>query len=341
MQKQYLRLMKHVRKILFPFAVMYGTAVFLRNKLFDSKVFSSKSYSFPVICVGNLNVGGTGKSPMVEYLIDLLKENHRIAILSRGYKRKSTGFHLLTGRENSNEVGDEPLQFKTKFMKTTVAVDEDRQHGISELCNLKPAPEVVLLDDAFQHRKVIAGLTILLTAYDDLYVEDFLLPMGGLREPKIGAERADIIVVTKCPPGISLKNRDKIKRKLKPKAGQTVYFSSIAYDDMVSNGTSARKLLDLGSFTLVTGIAKPAPLIEFLKERKLDFRHLAFSDHHHFTGPELKKFRQCGTVLTTEKDYMRLKDKLPKEQLYYLPIKTKIVDNAAGFDGEIRDFVKL
>lgn len=333
--------MELLRKILFPFAWLYGGIVFFRNKLFDANLLSSKAYSFPVICIGNLRVGGTGKSPMVEYLLRLLQEKKRIATLSRGYKRSTQGFLLLNGAETAKEVGDEPLQFKTKFPNALVAVDESRQHGIAELQKLVPAPEVVLLDDAFQHRKVRAGLTILLTSYGDLYMDDFLLPMGNLRESKNGAKRTDIIIVTKCPGNLTVEARERIRKKLKPKTHQSLYFSTVEYHEHVFNGISIKKLEELNGFTLVTGIANPKPLLEFLKSKKLDFQHKAFADHHHFTATELNEFQQHKIILTTEKDFMRLKNELPPEKLYYLSIRVKILWDAEKFDREIGDFVGI
>lgn len=332
--------MKLLRKILFPFSLLYGLILFIRNKLYDNGLISSKSYDFPVICVGNISVGGTGKSPMVEYLVELLKKEHCVATLSRGYKRSTKGFRLLTGEETTKEVGDEPLQFKNKFPKVAVAVDENRQHGIAALRNLKKQPEVIILDDAFQHRKVKAGWNILLTAHDDLYTDDYLLPTGNLRESKSGVARADCIVVTKCPEKISVEARNSIRGKLQPANAQSVYFSTIVYDDHVVNGTTPKKLADLEPFVLVTGIANPAPLVEFLKQKQLVFKHIEFSDHHHFSAAELKKLRQYETILTTEKDYMRLKKEILQEKLYYLPIRTEIIDDTAAFDKEIHDFVR-
>lgn len=319
--------MKHFRKILFPFALLYGFAVFLRNKLFDLGVFSSKSYTFPVVCVGNLNVGGTGKSPMVELLIKLLKDRKKMAVLSRGYKRETNGFFLLTGKETAAQVGDEPLQFKTKFPEIAVAVDENRQRGIEKLRQLQTPPEVVLLDDAFQHRKVRAGLNILLTAYGDLYCDDFLLPAGNLREQRSGAARADIVVVTKCPEKLTLENQKQIEKKLGLKQNQQLFFSAIAYSTSVSNGKISKNLEDLGFFTLVTGIANPKPLSDFLHSMNLDFNHLEFSDHHRFKDSELENLRKKKRIVTTEKDFMRLKNELSKEQLFFLPIKTEISDH--------------
>lgn len=333
--------MKLLRKILFPFSVLYGLIVFVRNKMFDKNILSSKSYPFPVICIGNLSVGGTGKSPMVEYLINLLKSEHKIATLSRGYKRTTKGFRLLSGNETTSEVGDEPLQFKTKFPEIMVSVDEDRQDGIAKLRDLKTPPEIILLDDAFQHRKVTAGLNILLSSYGDLYIDDFILPTGNLREPRSGAKRSDIIVVTKCPPTISLEEQEEIRGKLKLDKNQSLYFSTIMYNEKVLNAFSSKELINLGSFTLVTGIANPRPLVEFLKKLKLNFKHLAFPDHHHFTNSELDVLQQHKTIVTTEKDYMRLKNELPVDQLFYLSIGTEIIGGSKAFDREIINFVNV
>lgn len=331
--------MKLLRKILFPFAILYGMVVYVRNKFFDCGLLTSKSYDFPVICVGNISVGGTGKSPMVEYLINLLQGENKVATLSRGYKRKTKGFQLVGRNAKSEEVGDEPLQFKTKFPDALVTVDEDRQNGIANLLNFKHPPNIIVLDDAFQHRKVTPGLAILLTAYDDLYADDFLLPMGNLRESRRGANRADIIVVTKCPADISETQRLKIQKKLKLKSKQSLYFSAIAYNEKVLNFKFSKNLKELGAFTLVTGIAKPKPLVAHLKGLGLDFEHLAFSDHHHFSQFELSRLNQSAILVTTEKDYMRLRGKLPAEKLYYLPIGVQFIEGENAFRQEINAFI--
>src|SRR5690606_12215617 len=216
--------MKLLRKILFPFSLLYGGITAQRNWFYDIGLLISKAYDFPVICVGNLSTGGTGKSPMIEFLISFLKDEHKIAVLSRGYKRKTTGFREVLKTSMVEEVGDEPLQFKQKFPEVTVAVCEDRQTGIEKL---QKTAEVILLDDAFQHRKVKASLNILLTSFDKLYSNDCMLPAGNLREPKFGAKRADIIVVTKCPENIENTKMEAIKRRLKPKPHQEIYFSKI------------------------------------------------------------------------------------------------------------------
>jgi tetraacyldisaccharide 4'-kinase len=195
--------MNFLRKILFPFAVLYGFITSIRNFLFDYRILKSYSFPIPVIAVGNLSVGGTGKTPQIEYLIRLLSNKYKIATLSRGYKRKSEGFILANATSNAEILGDEPFQFYKKFPNIQVAVDANRKNGIEQLLSQSNKPDVILLDDAFQHRKVKAGFYILLTAYNDLFINDFMLPTGNLRESRSGAKRADMIIVTKCPRDIS------------------------------------------------------------------------------------------------------------------------------------------
>ena len=331
--------MKFIRIILFPFVPIYFLVTWFRNLAYDKGWFKSISYDFPVVCVGNLSAGGTGKTPMVEYLIRLLKDETNLATLSRGYGRKTKGFLLAENNITATELGDEPFQFYHKFKdEITVAVDEDRQHGISTLRALKPKPDVVILDDAFQHRKVKAGYNILLTTYNNLYVDDFVLPTGNLREPKKGAKRANIIVVTKCPEFLSQKDKEAIVLKLKPKVYQHVFFSHIGYNDSVLNETEKFSLNKLESFTLVTGIANAKPLVNYLKSLQLDFNHFEFKDHHNFTENDIKKLSELDKIVTTEKDYMRLKNEdILKDKLYFMPIKIKI-DNSEDFDTLIKEF---
>ncbi|NOY46666.1 MAG: tetraacyldisaccharide 4'-kinase, partial [Chlorobi bacterium] len=202
--------MNLIRKILFPIVPIYQSVTWLRNWCFDKHIFKSKVYNFPIICVGNLSVGGTGKTPMIEYLLRLLKENYNVATLSRGYKRNTKGFQIANENSSALTIGDEPYQFHQKFTDIVVSVDSDRQNGIAELQKMEQSPDIILLDDAFQHRKVKAGFNILLTTYDNLYINDFSLPTGNLREPKSGAKRADVIVVTKCPNTISNDDKNRI-----------------------------------------------------------------------------------------------------------------------------------
>jgi tetraacyldisaccharide 4'-kinase len=339
-KKIYLRCMFKARKLLYPFSLLYSGVMLLRNKLYDEEVFSSEKFDLPVIAVGNLSVGGTGKSPMVESLIALLKEDLKVATLSRGYKRKSSGFLLLTGQETAAEAGDEPLQFKNKFPEVMVAVDESRSHGIGKLLKNPAAPDVIVLDDAFQHRKVAAGLYILLTPFGNLYTEDMVLPAGNLREPKLGAKRADIIVVTKCPNNLSLTKQEEIKNRIAPKERQRVFFSRIAYSDRIFGKNSFFPLQDLQkrNFTLVTGIANPKPLVKYLKAHHLKFEHLRFPDHHNFNSKDLKELGSKELILTTEKDYMRLKNDILGDNLLYLPITSKIIGNEKDFNNLVLNF---
>lgn len=331
--------MRIFRKLLFPFAILYGLITGVRNFLYTSQILKSKSYSIPVICVGNLNTGGTGKSPMIEYLIKMLKQEYRVGCLSRGYKRKTKGYHLLRGDETGTEVGDEPLQFKKKFPEALVAVDENRQNGIEKLINEKA--EVILLDDAFQHRKVKAGLNVLLTAYFDLYSNDFMLPTGNLREPYSGAARAKIIIVTKCPPNLTSAEQERIRVKLELRNYQKLFFSYINYSDEI---LSAQKILKLDTlngkeFTVVTGIANPKPFTAYLKKKQLIFTHKAFPDHHNFSRAELEPLREERLILTTEKDFMRLGGKLPEERLFYFPIEIGFLNSETDFQDSIRTFL--
>ncbi len=265
-----------------------------------------------------MSVGGTGKTPMIEFLILLFQDSCNIAVLSRGYKRKSKGF--LIGREESTveELGDEPFQISSKFPKVVVAVDGNRTRGILEL-KKQVKPDVILLDDAFQHRKVKPGYSILLTKYSNLYTDDRYLPTGDLRDGKKEARRADAIVVTKCPSSLSQIERDTITRRLGPTKDQQVFFSSLAYDLPVRDTTTVpwEDLMAL-KVTLVTGIASPEPLVRFLRSQGLVFEHLRFRDHHYFTKEELALFKSKACILTTEKDYVRLKGKL--KNLYYVPV---------------------
>ena len=206
--------MNLLRKLLFPFAILYGFITFLRNYLYDKGFLKSYSFNIPVIAVGNLSVGGTGKTPQIEYLIRLLSPNYKVATLSRGYKRKSEGFVLADANATAEIIGDEPFQYYKKFPTIKVAVAADRKNGIEQLLNQKEKPEIILLDDAFQHRKVKAGFYILLTSYGDLFSDDFILPTGNLRESRSGAKRADVIIVTKCPKDISDAEQERIRQKL-------------------------------------------------------------------------------------------------------------------------------
>ncbi len=340
--------MKLLRFLLFPFAILYDVITRVRNWFFNIGILKATSFDIPVIAVGNLSVGGTGKSPQIEYLIRLLKDNYKIAVLSRGYKRKTEGFQLVNDTHTAEDVGDEPLQFYKKFKTAiTVAVDADRTNGIQQLLQLKNPPEVVLLDDAYQHRKVTASSYILLTKYNDLFVDDFLLPTGNLRESRRGAKRAKVIVVTKCPENLLKAAQEKIVRKLNPKSYQKVFFTTIAYDENLK-GAEDLTIDDLEDkeVLLVTGIANPTPLLNFLKEKKVNFKHLNFPDHHNFTQQDIENIKksyealasQQKIILTTEKDYMRLEGKV--NLLNYISIKSNFLNGGEQFDKAILESLK-
>lgn len=334
--------MKILRKILFPLAVLYGWVTQLRNFLFDNGTLQSTAFDLPVIAVGNLSVGGTGKTPMIEYLIRLLSANYKIATLSRGYKRQSKGFVLAGDKASAATIGDEPFQFHQKFPEIFVAVDADRTNGIQNLLGQNPKPEIILLDDAFQHRKVRAGFYILLTAYGDLYADDFMLPTGNLREGRSGAKRADVILVTKCPPDLSSKAQNQIRKKLNIGKSQQLFFTAIAYDDKVYSEDQTLNVGEIQSTSklLLAGIAKPKPFFDYL-QRDGD-TVMEFPDHHHFSATDIASIvEKAGNrkIITTEKDYVRLKDQIPSDQLFYLPIKSAFLSNAESFEQTIKNYV--
>lgn len=335
--------MKLLRNILFPFAILYGFITSIRNLLFDKGILKSISFNIPVIAVGNLSVGGTGKTPQIEYMIRLLSDTYKIATLSRGYKRKSEGFVLGSETSNAEILGDEPFQFYQKFPNIQVAVDANRTNGIIQLLSQNEKPQVILLDDAYQHRKVKAGFYILLTSFGDLYADDFMLPTGNLRESRSGANRANIVVVTKCPKDLSEENQAQIRLKLKLSRSQHIFFTFIDYDDFIYGGNEKITVDEVKSESklLLAGIAKPKSFFDYLKNENDEC--LTFPDHHHFSEADLDEIQtKAGNkkIITTEKDYVRLKDSKLASQLYYLPIKSTFIKHQQNFDATILEYVK-
>lgn len=352
-----------IHRWLLPFSWIYGGGVWLRNKLFDWKILQSKSFDVPVICIGNLTVGGTGKTPHTEYLIRLLQQaGLNVAVLSRGYKRKSKGYILADAHSNATQIGDEPYQMKEKFSQARIAVDADRRHGISQLLELdNPRPDVILLDDAFQHRYVQAGLNILLTDYNRLFTEDSLLPAGRLREPASGKTRAQIIIVTKCPQDIKPIDFNITGKQLNLYPFQQLYFTRIRYGMPVAvfpQAVAERPLSKVLSgeehVLLVTGIASPQPLVEEVKLYAKSLRQFSFSDHHDFNEKDLrlieKEFSQMEgcqrLIITTEKDAARLKahpalSEDLKPYIYAIPIEVEILLNQQeSFNQNIIGYVR-
>ncbi|MEO9023242.1 MAG: tetraacyldisaccharide 4'-kinase [Ginsengibacter sp.] len=331
---------KKIRYILIPFSIIYSGIIWGRNKLFDRKVFRSASFNFPVICVGNLAVGGTGKTPMVEYLIGILKNKYSVATLSRGYKRKTKGFAIANDSTNALEIGDEPMQIHKKFPEVTVAVAEERVIGIPQLLFERPGTGVIILDDAFQHREVKAGLNILLTAYNNLYSGDTMLPAGNLRDVRSSSKRAEIIIVTKCKPDLSEEESVKIVKELNPLPEQKIYFTQIKYGVPYHLFSKEKNPISSNSdVLLICGIANPKPLKKLITSSFSSLEVMMYSDHHIFNSSDLKQIKkQYGDIksnqkiiLTTEKDGVRLA-KFEKE-LEHLPIYVLPMEHQFLFGG--------
>ena len=346
-------LLKSFRYLLLPISWIYGVVIWLRNKLYDKNILKSAAFNFPVICVGNLATGGTGKTPMTEYLLRLLKNDFKTATLSRGYKRKTVGFAIADEDTTALEIGDEPMQFHQKFPDVAVAVGEERIVAIPQLLHERPETEVIILDDAFQHRQVKAGLNILLTDFSNLYTRDFILPAGDLRDVRSSSKRADIIIVTKCKADLSEKEKKAIIAEIKPAENQTVYFTTLAYSKPYHLFT--KETIDIKAdygILLVCGIANPRPLKEHLTRHADSYDMLRYADHHIFHSNDLQEirqqFKQIKTdkklVLTTEKDAVRL-EKFEKElsdfPIYVVPIEHQFMFNEAiDFNGEILTYIK-
>lgn len=348
-----MELKRFAKNLLLPVSLGYGGAVWVRNKLFDKNILRSASFNFPVICVGNLAVGGTGKTPMTEYLVRLLKQEFIVATLSRGYKRKTRGFAIATNETTAVEIGDEPMQLHIKFPDVTVAVAEERIVGIPQLLHEKPKTQVIILDDAFQHRAIKAGLNILLTDYQHLYTRSLPLPSGNLRDVKSSSKRAHIIVVTKCDSGMSDSEKQDVIKEIGPQQHQTVYFAGIEYGTPYHMFTGEQKQLNSSEgVVLVCGIANPASLEKELARKVSKPQILTFKDHHIFDTADLKHIKQAFAnmkqeqkiILTTEKDAVRL-IKFKKEMvglpIYVIPMRHKILfDESDRFEKQVILFVR-
>lgn len=330
--------MKLIRKLLFPVAIIYWLVTYIRNVFYDMNWFKSTSFNIPIFVVGNLSVGGTGKTPHTEYLVRVFQDKFKTAVLSRGYKRKTKGYLLADDSVTSESMGDESFQIFKKFPKIKVAVSEDRKTGIQRLIDDEKV-EVLLMDDAFQHRKVKAGFYILLTSYDDLFCDDFILPFGNLRESAMGKKRAHAIIVTKCSSELQDSNKLQIIKKLNVEV--PIYFTSIVYDEYVWNDMGKSKLENFKMLekNIIAGIAKPEYFVNYVKNDK--DRVKIYPDHHNFSEQEISELNQLSKkcpILTTEKDYVRLKGKL--SNLYYLPIKIKFLENEQLFINQIEKYVE-
>jgi len=326
--------LKSFRILLFPFAFIYWFILLVRNWLFDKNILVSTSFNLPLIGVGNLCLGGTGKSPMVEYLVKFLKQRYRVATLSRGYKRKTTGYVLASASTTALEIGDEPKQFSLKFPDVPVAAGEKRIEAIPQLLQDHPETQCIILDDSFQHRAVQPGLNILLTEYHNLFTRDFYFPTGDLRDLKSGYKRADIVVVTKCDPKIDEKQKEKIIREIAPLPYQHIFFTANRYSHPyhILNKNDIIRLSVPEEILLVTGIANPQPLKHLLELHAGSYSMLHYPDHHIFSIDDWKEIRKKfetisakrKIILTTEKDAVRIikfGDELRNLPLYVIPLE--------------------
>jgi tetraacyldisaccharide 4'-kinase len=345
-------LLRPIRILLFPLSLVYALIVKARNWFFDKRILPSASFNLPVICVGNLAVGGTGKSPMVEWLVAGLKGRFAVAILSRGYKRKTRGYALADETTTALDIGDEPMQFHCKFPDVAIAVGEERMVAIPQLLHDRPGTQAIILDDAFQHRAVKAGLNILLTDYSNLFTRDWWLPSGDLRDAPSSYRRADIIVVTKCREDLTVDERREIAAEIRPLAHQRIFYTAIRYDHPYHITRRTPAVIDeCVEVLLVTGIANPAPLKRWLNDRSRTYYELAYSDHHIYRIDDLKaiirRFESITAtdklILTTEKDAVRLikfRQELEEWPIYVLPITPRFLfGEEAGFKDIIIKFI--
>lgn len=335
----------HINKWLLPLSWLYGVAVYFRNKFFDCGILKQEDFDIPVICVGNLTVGGTGKTPHTEFLVKILEKKYRVGVLSRGYKRQSDGFVLATGNSTSKEIGDEPFQIKNKYPNAIVAVDGNRRRGIRKMLALETPPEVILLDDAFQHRYVKPSYTIILSDYNRPVYEDVLLPAGRLREPASRLQKADTIIVTKCSGNIQPIDFRIISHNINAYPYQGLFFTTLAYQGLKRVfGDQSREypLENLANkdVLLVTGIASPKTLLKKLSEYTDKVEAINYPDHHNFKEKDIKHISDTfhnmrserKIILVTEKDASRLVSLTEisediKNNLYYLPIEIEFIDS--------------
>ncbi len=347
-----------LRILLYPFSLLYGMVTGVRNILFDYEILKSTKFKIPIISVGNITIGGTGKTPHVEYLIKLLRKEQNMAVLSRGYKRKTKGFVIADNKSSSSDIGDEPKQIKRKFPEITVAVDANRVNGVHKL--IEKGIKTVILDDAFQHRYIKPGLSILLVDYNRNINIDSLLPYGRLRESVKAKDRADIIIVSKTPTTIKPIDRRLIEKNLRPRPYQDLYFTSLKYGKLVPVLSDTISIpLDWGlstkiySVVLVTGIAHTKQLLTYIKSLSDDIHHLNYPDHTNFTQKKINKIistfnsvkNDKKIIITTEKDAVKIReldisDSVLKYNLFFLPIEVFFIDKEEKFKNQIIKYVR-
>ena len=338
--------MKNLKFLLYPLSVLYSIYSSFRNLLFDLGLIDSIQYKIPTIGIGNLSTGGTGKSIIVDYLIERFKKNKKITTLSRGYNRKTKGFVQASESSDAYEIGDEPFQFFSKHPEINVVVCEDRRKGMNIILKNLSDTELCIWDDVFQHRFVKPGLMILSTTFQYPFYKDEILPIGNLRENKDSSKRADIIVVTKCPIDMQINDKETIIKSLNPLANQKVFFSTLTYKQKIKSDVDQINIdtLSESDFILVTGIADSSYLVEFLKSKAFNFKHLKYSDHYNFNKLSIDKIRSLSSgkkILTTEKDFGRLKPKISDRDIYYIEVSMQFNSevNEHNFDKTISEYI--
>ena len=348
--------------LLYPVALIYGLITGFRNFLYNFNIFSSTEFPIPVICVGNITVGGTGKTPHTEYLVDLLRKNFKVATLSRGYKRVTSDFRIASLSSGVTEIGDEPMQIFRKFPDILVTVDRKRVNGVRKIMDISPETQVIILDDGFQHRSITPGFSIVLSDFDRPFMRDYMLPYGNLRENKSNIRRADIILITKCPEGLNAIQRRLFVKETGKAAWQKLYFTSLSYRAPLSvfgNQKQDPDFFDLtknagSSIVLLTGIANPAPFKEYLHKFFSEIFELTYPDHYSYREKDIEEiaavFNEIKAsskfIMTTEKDAVRLREfpdieEPVKSAMFYVPVGiTFLNDDKDEFDNLILDYVR-
>ena len=333
--------MKPLQSVLFPFSLLYGTIIALRNILFDKGILNTQTPKIPNVGVGNLSVGGTGKSVVIDYIISIFKEQYSLVLISRGYKRKTKGVIVANSNSTAYEIGDEPYQFLSKH-NVGIIVSEKRERALKVISEFKKLPDIILFDDIMQHRFITPKCLIVTTTYSEPFFKDNLLPAGRLRESPKQIKRAQIILINKCPDNISIKDQTLFLNKIKPLACNRVYFTTIAYEKSVKNKLKSINLSSIkNSFLLITGIANPKYLVDYLNKRGLDFLHLKYPNHHNFKENEIKEIRrqQKGRkIITTEKDFGRLENYFTSNELFFIPIKLKFIGD--GKENQFKTYLE-
>ena len=336
--------MSQLRKLLFPISITYYIFQLIKNKLYDLRILKVTEFEIPTLCIGNLSLGGSGKTPLVNYIIKNFKNKYKIAFLSRGYNRNTSGYILVNDENSAQEIGDEPYLIKRNHKKLIVSVSENRVHGIKKTIEKFKGIQMFILDDAFQHRRLKCSLNIVLSKFDSPFYNDFIIPVGNLREPKCGIKRANIIIITKCPLNINENQKTNIYNKINPSINQKVFFSSIIYNNyLIGRNKIQIKNLVGSSLILVTGIADSSSLEKYLLEKDIVFNHIKFNDHHKYVKSDIQKIKSKSTnklIITTEKDYYKIIGIEKLSNIYFQGIDIKFHCPKEDFNMEIKKYIK-